>query len=58
MQLQLITSLFICTFTAPAAGGDGWDPAGAPVAVEGVAPAAVAATGWDAAAQPAAQGWE
>jgi len=41
---------------APVAGGDGWDQA--PVAVEGAAPAAVAAPGWDPAAQPAAQGWE
>lgn len=44
---------------APVAGGDGWDAAGAPVAVEGgVAPPVVAATGWDAGVQPAAQGWE
>uniref|UniRef100_A0A3B6HQ62 Small ribosomal subunit protein uS2 n=1 Tax=Triticum aestivum TaxID=4565 RepID=A0A3B6HQ62_WHEAT len=45
--------------TAPVAGGDGWDAAGAPVAVEGAVPApVVAATGWDAAVQPPAQGWE
>ncbi|XP_020171515.1 small ribosomal subunit protein uS2y [Aegilops tauschii subsp. strangulata] len=44
---------------APVVGGDGWDAAGAPVAVEGAVPApVVAATGWDAAVQPPAQGWE
>ncbi|EMS59326.1 40S ribosomal protein SA [Triticum urartu] len=44
---------------APVAGGDGWDAAGPPVAVEGAVPApVVAATGWDAAVQPPAQGWE
>ncbi|VAH86826.1 unnamed protein product [Triticum turgidum subsp. durum] len=44
---------------AEVAGGDGWDAAGAPVAVEGAVPApVVAATGWDAAVQPPAQGWE
>lgn len=42
---------------APGAG-DGWDQAGAPVPVDGVAPQVVAATGWDSAAQPPAQGWE
>jgi hypothetical protein len=53
-----LISVHFCLITAPAAGGDGWDQARAPVAPEGVAPAPVAATGWDAAAQPAPQGWE
>ncbi|KAJ1298508.1 hypothetical protein BS78_01G459000 [Paspalum vaginatum] len=43
---------------APVPTGDGWDQAGAPVPVDGAVPPPVAPTGWDAAAQPAAQGWE
>ena len=43
---------------APVAAADGWDQAGAPVAVEGAVPPVVPPTGWDPAAQPPAQGWE
>lgn len=41
-----------------AAAADGWDQAGALVAVEGAVPPVVPPAGWDPPAQPAAQVWE